>query len=364
MANYPTEHPESVDAVALTRVVLDALERPALLVQAPDTIVVANAAWRRLFADSVRSLAQPSLPRWLGTLEGAGSIAAALRAAADGATPRIAKVTHCSGGVTRPFDVRVLPVPASRSSGPVHLLTMTELSSPAMSESGSASADHTRRLLVRQTLIEERERRRLGQALHDQVTQLLVQLRRHLAELRDSRDDIDCAAMIGEVDSVIHVLRELTFAISPPVLEDLGLLPALHWLAEHLRASYGAEVDCTDDGVEPLLSSDVRTIVFRAVRELSNNAVKHAPGASIRLSSRKKSQCYRIEVADDGPGFSVGDATDVLQQLPGYGLLSIEQQIRAIGGTFDIRSHPGSGTRATITLPTTSVPACSETDNA
>jgi signal transduction histidine kinase len=258
----------------------------------------------------------------------------------------------------------VLPVPASSSSGPVHLLTMTELSSPAISESGSASADHTQRLLVRQTLIEERERRRLGQALHDQVAQLLIQLRRHLAELRDSRDDIDCAAMIGEVDSVIHVLRELTFAISPPVLEDLGLLPALHWLAEHLRESYGAEVVCTDDGVEPLLASDVRTIAFRAVRELLNNAVKHAPGSSIRLSSREEGGCYRISVEDDGPGFSDGDAPDVLQQLPGYGLLSIEQQIRAIGGTFDIRSRPGSGTRATITFHTTPVPECGETGNA
>lgn len=364
MATRPAEQAASVERIALIRVVLDALERPALVVQAPDTVVVANAAWQDLFTDSACSHAQSSLTRWLGTLEGADSIAAALRATADDATPRTAKVTHCSGGVTRPFDVRVLPVPASRSGGPVHLLTMTELSSPAMSDSGSASAHHTRRLLVRQTLIEERERRRLGQALHDQVTQLLVQLRRHLAELRDNRGADECVAMIGEVDSVIHVLRELTFAFSPPVLEDLGLLPALQWLAEHLRESYGAEVRCTDDGVEPLLSSDARTIAFRAVRELSNNAVKHAPGSSIRLRSGEEGECYRIEVEDDGPGFSEGNAPDMSQQLPGYGLLSIEQQIRAIGGTFEIRSHPGSGTRATITLPTTSLPECEETDNA
>jgi len=348
MANYPTEHPESVDAIALTRVVLDALERPALLVQAPDTIVVANAAWRRLFTDSARSHVSLSLLRWLDMLEGGDVLAAAL----DAAMPRRARVGHDVAGVKRQFDVRVLPAPELRFSGVVHLLTMADVSLPAVPEGSSATDDYTHRLLVRQTLIEERERRRLGQALHDQVTQLLVQLRRQLTEVRDGRDTLDCVSMISDVDRVIDVLRELTFAFSPPVLEDLGLLPAMHWLADHLRQSYGVAVSCEDDGVEPPISPDVRTIAFRAVRELANNAVKHAPGSSISLISRVEDEYCRLEVTDDGPGFNEADSQRFPQPLPGYGLLSIEQQIRSVGGKFEISSARGSGTSAIITLHT------------
>ncbi len=364
MAKRPAEHPDSVDAIALIRVVLDALERPALLVQDPDTIVVVNAAWQGLFTEFTHPHEPPPLLQWLDTLEGGESIATALTASARVATPHKARVKHCSGGTTLQFDVCVLPASVSESGRTIRLLTLSEISVPVMSGGGPASSDYMHRLLLRQTLIEERERRRLGQALHDQVSQLLVRLRRQLAEVRDGRDSLQCVAMIDQVDHVIDVLRELTFAFSPPVLEDLGLLPAIRWLAEHLRESYGATVLCTDDDIEPRLSSDVRTIAFRAVRELSNNAVKHAPGSSISLKSRVKGECWRLEVADDGPGFREGGAPGVPQPLPGYGLLSIEQQIRSVGGTFVIHSSPDSGTRAMITLRTASGHETTEAENA
>jgi signal transduction histidine kinase len=127
----------------------------------------------------------------------------------------------------------------------------------------------------------------------------------------------------------------------------------MRWLADHLQSSYGAAASCEDDGMEPQLSSEVRTIAFRAIRELANNAVKHAPDARIVLRLIVDNAGCRLEVCDNGPGFERGadhTAPHGHKPFPGYGLLSVEQQIRAVGGTFEILTAPGKGTQAIITL--------------
>lgn len=342
MATARVEHTEAVRRFGFARAMLNAFDSPALLVQDPDTILAANAAWTTMFADADNPSALPSVSEWLATLGESDSLVAALGAADDGTGPRTARVSGNGLNGIRRYEVRVTSNPDGNRRDRTHCVVMVD-----------DTRNQMNRLLVRQTLIEERERRRLGRALHDRVTQLLVQVRRQLADTRDGRGPQNPGDRVADVDRVIHLLHEITSNFSPPVLEDLGLLPAMHWLADHLQQSHGAAATCVDDGVEPGLTSEARTIAFRALRELANNAVKHAPGASIRLrASVENTQC-RLEVCDDGPGFALGDDhvfCDEPQPFPGYGLLSIEQQIRAVGGTFEIRSKPGEGTRAVITL--------------
>ena len=204
-------------------------------------------------------------------------------------------------------------------------------------------------LLIRQTLIEEKERRRIGRAMHDSVAQELAHIHAQIVHKRPAEDDAQRLA--DQLDAVIQSVREFAFELSPPILEDLGIQPALRWLAEHLGRRHGTQIEVADDVTEPELSPTVRTIIFRAVRELAINAAKYAGDAEIILSCLTGSHTVRFGVRDTGPGFepvALGHCTTGVHR---FGLLSVEQQIRGIGGTFEIVSSIGEGTRATITVP-------------
>ncbi|MAY74868.1 MAG: hypothetical protein CMJ31_09190 [Phycisphaerae bacterium] len=348
MATVRAQHHDTNRGIAVARGMLNAFDNPALLADDSDGILAANAPWHRLFADPDDPSALPPLSEWLARLDDGDALAAVLCAP----DPRTACIGHhVSSGIKR-YLVRVTSVSELATPGRIHCVVMAA-SPPSPGGIANDPRSYTRRLLVRQTLIEERERRRLGRALHDRVSQLLVQVRRQLADARDGREPPQPVDTVADIDRVIHLLHELTSNFSPPVLEDLGLLPAIQWLADHLQSSHGSTVSCEDDGLEPQLSSEVRTIAFRALRELANNAVKHAPGARVVLrSSTGDGGCW-LEVCDDGPGIDCVEdhsSTDGAQPFPGYGLLSIEQQIRAVGGTFEILTAPGEGTQAIITL--------------
>jgi signal transduction histidine kinase len=352
MAIARAEHLEAARNTGPLRAILEAFDSPSMVVENSGTILEANASWHEQFAISDRAAILPPVSEWLAQLEDGDSLAAMLEATGVHGLRTACVSHHGRNGIQR-FTARVTSSQHGDGRNQMHCVVLVD----APAQSSIKIIDETQhtmhRLLVRQTLIEERERRRLGRALHDQVTQVLVHVRRRLAETRDDRRPQDLAEVIANVDRVVHMLHELTSNFSPPVLEDLGLLPAMHWLADHLQSCYGASASCEDDGVEPVLSSEVRTIAFRGIRELANNAVKHAPGARILLRSNTNNDRCRLEVFDDGPGFARlrDDAgTDQAQPFPGYGLLSIEQQIRAVGGTFEIRTAPGEGTRAIIEL--------------
>lgn len=226
---------------------------------------------------------------------------------------------------------------------------------PTASDVIAAQAMRIDQLLIRQTLIEEAERRRLGRALHDGVAQDLARVRAGLsksAAIGSGGGAGSEADQIRTLDRVIESVRTLAFELSPPVLEDLGLCPALEWLGDHLRDRYDAEVSVEIDGHEPAINQAARTIVFRSVRELALNAAKHAPGSAISISCRTDARGTRVAVVDHGDGFE--PALQGSAGQPGksahYGLLSVAQQIRGIGGRFEIQSAKGQGTRATIWL--------------
>lgn len=204
------------------------------------------------------------------------------------------------------------------------------------------------RVLIRQALIEEAERRRIGRALHDVVAQSLAHLRAQITERVESDESRD--RMLATLDGVIESVRTLSFELSPPILEDLGLLPALGWLAQHLGKRYSTPIAVAHDGREPALDSASRTILFGVVRELVVNAAKHAAGSAIDVSCVSNHRTVRVIVRDEGPGFDTRFSKGSADDGPHFGLLSVEQQIRGIGGTFELVSAPGEGTRATITV--------------
>lgn len=220
------------------------------------------------------------------------------------------------------------------------------------------SEDRLRAMATELNLAEQRERKRLATELHDHLQQTLV-----LGKLKMGQGKRLAAAMpalaqvIEETDAVfseaLHYTRTLVAELSPPVLRDHGLAAGLNWLADYMKKH---EVSVTvilpkDDGLS--LPEDQSMLLFQSVRELLINPWKHGGTGQATVTMERSAGLLRIQVCDEGAGFdapAVGLAAGSGISSK-FGLLSIRERMRALGGSFEIDSKPNQGTRATLTLP-------------
>ena len=145
------------------------------------------------------------------------------------------------------------------------------------------------------------------------------------------------------LDQTIQSTRTLTFEISPPVLYDLGLEPALQWLGRQFQKKHGLQAAVTSEGAGPTLPDSLQITVFRSVQEFLLNAVKHARASSVRIHLVKEAGWLRVEVADDGVGFVASADGSFQPDHGGFGLFSIRERLKVLGGALEISSSPGKG---------------------
>jgi signal transduction histidine kinase len=199
----------------------------------------------------------------------------------------------------------------------------------------------------------EQERRRIAIQLHDGVGQLLNIAKLKLAAVQTEMAGSSLQSRLAEIaeltDRMNHQIRSLEYELSPPVLRQLGLVPALGWLAENLQETYGLSVELVDDGEAIPLDQAARSIVFRAVRELLINVAKHAEVYAARVETRRQDNFLIVTVCDTGIGFETKQAFQLNE--PGLGLQSVLEQLAYLGGKAKIQTAPGDGTVATLTLP-------------
>lgn len=216
-----------------------------------------------------------------------------------------------------------------------------------------------RALTVELSLAEERERRALAQDLHDDLGQVLAAAKIKLGTLAKLEHAGEmkkrCADIAALLDRAHTSIRSLTFQLSPPVLFDLGLVPALEWLADEMRRLYDLQIKVLDDGSRKKLDTSVSTILFRAVRELLSNVAKHAKVSRAKVAIRRQGKQIVIQVMDEGIGLHppgrAKSAKKPIQQ--GFGLLSVQERLSYIGGEMRIESGPGDGTLVTLIAPLT-----------
>jgi signal transduction histidine kinase len=205
------------------------------------------------------------------------------------------------------------------------------------------------------SVVEARERRRLASYLHDHIGQNLAIAKIKLGELRQSASSRGMAASLDGIrnllDETIQETRSLTFDLSPPILYELGFEPAVEWLTERMQKEHGLPCRFEDDGQAKPLEEDLRAVLFRSVRELLVNVVKHAHARSAKVSLRKEGGDMRIVVEDDGVGFESSGAELYPGQSGGFGLFSILERLTYFGGRVHIESEPGRGTRITLVAP-------------
>ncbi len=210
-----------------------------------------------------------------------------------------------------------------------------------------------RALALEVNLAQEAERRRLATDLHDQISQPLVLAKLKLESTRRAVADEDArAALKGistQLDDLISLTSTLTFELSPPVLYELGLSAGVEWLAERLDTQYGIYVSMHCPHALPSMAQETRIVLFRIAQELLMNVVKHAHVTEARLTLLADADTFTLAVADAGVGITLPASAQ--GKAGGFGLFSIQERVRFLGGTVQIVSAPGDGTCVTVTIP-------------
>ena len=216
--------------------------------------------------------------------------------------------------------------------------------------------EQLKQLASQLTLAEESERHRIATELHATIGQSLVVSKLQLDTLRASAPSAEIAKKLGEVcetlNETIQGMRSLTFDLSSPILYELGFEKAVaEWLIERIQQKHDIATEFEDDGQPKPLDEDIRVFLFRDVRELLLNVIKHARAKKVKVSVRRVGRQIHVGVEDDGWGFDPAKVRATAVRKGGFGLFSIRERLEQIGGELEIDSAPGHGTKVTLVAP-------------
>jgi PAS domain S-box-containing protein len=206
------------------------------------------------------------------------------------------------------------------------------------------------------TLAEERERRRIAIEMHDRISQSLAIVKVKLDGLRYSIPTTNPTKTLEEVCNLlgqaITDVRSLTFDLSSPILNELGLEAAVAaWLTEEIEQKHNIIVELEDDKKHKPLDNDIGAILFRNVRELLINVVKHSHATKVKVTINSIGNMIRIGVEDNGVGFIPAEVTSKAVRKGGFGLFSIRERLEQLGGRLEIKSAPGCGCKVEMMAP-------------
>ncbi len=199
---------------------------------------------------------------------------------------------------------------------------------------------------------QESERRSLARELHDEIGQSLsaILMEAEGAECAEQPADAreHLAAIRRLAERTVKEVRDLALLLRPSMLDDLGLIPALHWHARETSKRTGLRVAVTASEDTDDLPEEHKTCIYRSIQEAVNNSAQHANARAVEVVVRRQPGSVSFSVQDDGAGFDPHFAR-------GLGLLGMEERVRRLGGAVTIDSQPGRGTRITAELPITEV---------
>jgi PAS domain S-box-containing protein len=256
-------------------------------------------------------------------------------------------------GTTFPVEVRISRY---REDEAVRFMAIVrDVTARARAEQeASLSRDLLRQLATELALSEEQQRRAFAVALHDEIGQPLAVTRQQLqAALQASGPEPlqPLTRAMELINGAIHRTRSLTTELSPPILYELGFVPAIEALGRQARERHELAFELE---VEPGFDAGGhnRTILlYQIVRELIINAFKHAQASALNVRLSQDAEYVIATVADDGVGFDPASKTSAPHAGMRFGLFSIRERLKALGGNLTLESYPDSGTNAVVLLP-------------
>lgn len=203
-------------------------------------------------------------------------------------------------------------------------------------------------LLHRVISAQEEERKRISRELHDETSQILTGLSYAL----DTATEVQCSPEIAPLlermrrltDTALDGIHRIIFDLRPTMLDHLGLVPALRWYAETRLDGLGILFTIEELGNARRLPPPIETALFRAAQEAINNIAQHSGAAHAHVAFNFADAAITVRISDDGRGFDASQVAAARDGKRGLGLMSMEERMSAIGGTFGLRSAPGAGT--------------------
>ena len=205
------------------------------------------------------------------------------------------------------------------------------------------------------SLVEEKQRRKTATYLHDNISQALSLAIFKIRSLQESGPAKNVKSKLAEIKEIVaqtnQRTRSLTLEISPPILYELGLEPAVEWLAGQFQIQHGITCSFKNDGSSKPLTDEARILLFQAVRELLTNVSKHARAETVKVSTVKDGNAMRISVEDDGMGFNRDSLGLKIKHNEGFGIFNIKERLHYLGGKLEVNSEKGKGTSVVLIAP-------------
>jgi len=202
---------------------------------------------------------------------------------------------------------------------------------------------------------QEKERQRISRELHDDIGQSLTAIslnlesinldKRHEAKLKDRIKDSQKL-----VQKTIDDVHRFSYALRPPIIDDLGLIPALKSQAENFQKRTGIIVKIKGSKEVENTTSEIKTILYRVFQEGLNNIAKHSKASTARIVLRVEDHSISLEISDNGKGFDVKQVAHSSEK-GNQGLQGIEERIKLVGGSLQVQSNVKSGTTLTVKAP-------------
>lgn len=237
---------------------------------------------------------------------------------------------------------------------PVRMIgTMMDITEQKLNEQRLRdSREQLRALTAHQERIREEERTRIAREIHDELGQALTGLKMDLSWFAGRLPNNPAlqeksASMLKLIDSTVHAVRRLSTELRPAILDNLGLIPAIEWMAQEFEKR--TNVPCVfvahDDDMD--LDHARTTALFRICQEALTNVARYAQARAVHIELDSDDERITLRINDNGRGI-----TDAEQRATNsFGLLGMRERARLLGGTFEIRGEPGQGTTLTVRIP-------------
>ncbi len=203
---------------------------------------------------------------------------------------------------------------------------------------------------------QEEERKRISRELHDVIAQTLTGINIRLATLKKetgrNTQDFDRNLTLTQrlVEKSVNLVHDFARELRPAVLDDLGLVPALHSFAKNFTAQTGIHVHLKAFAEVEKLENSRRTVLFRVAQEALTNVARHAQASQVEISIEKLPSGICLKITDNGKSFNVGRALQITSSKR-LGLLGMRERLEMVGGSFEIESTPGKGTTVISQIP-------------
>jgi len=205
---------------------------------------------------------------------------------------------------------------------------------------------------------QEEERRHLSRELHDELGQELTALKMDLNSIENHlsadmktelSDRLEEANQL--VDKLLNQIHEIALDLRPKMLDDLGLKPTLNWFCKMYSKRHNIKVQFEMEYTEGPIDSETSTVVYRVTQEALNNIAKHANAKKVNIEISAYENFLQLQIIDDGAGFELDKIQSRPLEQKGYGLISMNERVTDLNGTFNIESAPGKGTQLLVRLP-------------